>query len=124
VATNYIAKNDEIKVNAGSDPEVTLKITRSSHKKENLSFAFNGRQQFLQGWDTYDQFKLELKNFRDRAVEFEVNLVFNGDFDFESELAATKVDFRTQRYTLRMDKGARQEVVYKVRTRFGTNARK
>lgn len=124
IATAYIAKNDEVKVNAGADPEVTMKITRSSLKKENLSFAFNGRQQYLQGWDTYEGFKLEVKNFRDRTVEFEINLAFNGDFDMESELASTKIDFRTQRYTLKLEKGVKQEILFKVRTRFGTNAKK
>lgn len=124
ISTNYIAKNDEIKVNAGADPEVTMKVTRTQLKKENLSFAFNGRQQYLQGWDTYETFKLELRNFRDRAVDFEINLVFGGDFDFESELASNKVDFRTQRFALKLDKSGKQEVVYKVRTRFGTNAKK
>ncbi len=124
IATGYIAKNDEVKVNAGVDPEVTIKMTRTSLKKENLSFAFNGRNQYLQGWDTYETFKLEMTNFRNRAVDFEINLALNGDFDFESELASTKIDFRTQRYVLKLDKGAKQEVVYKVRTRFGTNAKK
>lgn len=124
VTTSYIAKNDEVKVNAGPDPEVTFKLTRTSHKRENLAFAFNGRQQYLTGWDTYETFKLELRNFRNRAVESEINLSFNGDFDFESELAATKIDFRTHRYALRLEDGAKQEVVFKVRTRNGTNARK
>jgi len=124
IATEYIAKNDEVKVNAGADPEVTMKVTRNSLKKENLSFAFNGRNQYLQGWDTYEGFKLEVRNFRDRAVDFEINLAFAGDFDFESELASTKIDFRTQRYTLKLEKGQKQEVLFKVRTRFGTNAKK
>lgn len=124
ISTAYIAKNDEVKVNAGADPEVTMKVTRTSLKKENLSFAFNGRQQYLQGWDTYEAFKLEVKNFRDRAVDFEINLAFSGDFDFESELASQKVDFRTQRYNLKLEKSTKQEVVFKVRTRMGTNARK
>lgn len=124
VATNYIAKNDEVKVNAGADPEVTMKLTRTALVKDKLTFAFSGRQQYLAGWDTYETHKLELQNFRDRAVDFEVNLAYGGDFDFESELKADKIDFRTYRYALKMEKGAKQEIVFKVRTRNGTNAKK
>ncbi|MCC6465683.1 MAG: hypothetical protein IT463_10120 [Planctomycetes bacterium] len=123
VSTAYIAKNDEVKVNAGPDAEVTMKLVRTSFKKENLSFQWSGNRQFVQGWDTVEEFKLELQNFRDRDVEFELNLAFNGDFDFESATASTKVDFRTQRFSVRQGKGGKQQIGFKVRTRFGTNVR-
>jgi hypothetical protein len=124
VGTSYIAKNDEVKVNAGADAEVTMKLTRTSTKRENLSFVFSGNQQYLRGWDIFDTWKLELKNFRDRAVDFEINLAWGGDFDFESEVKAEKIDFRTWRYNMKLEKNATQELVFKVRTRNGTNAKK
>lgn len=104
VATAYIAKNDEIKVNAGTDAEVTLKLTRTSLEKKDLAFRRwgNGAQeQRLEGWTTVENYKLEIKNYRSRAVNFEVNLVFGGDFDFESETASIKVDYQTQRFARR-----------------------
>jgi hypothetical protein len=44
VATAYIAKNDEIKVNAGTDAEVTLKLTRTSLEKKDLAFTPLGQR--------------------------------------------------------------------------------
>lgn len=124
VGTSYIAKNDEVEVNAGADAEVTMKLTSTSTKRENLSFTFSGNQQYLRGWDIFDTWKLELKNFRDRAVDFEINLAWGGDFDFESEVKAEKIDYQTHRYSMKLEKNATQEVVFKVRTRNGTNAKK
>lgn len=123
VVTVYIPKNDEVKVNCGHDPEVILKRTRSSLKKENLTFQWSGNRQYLAGWDTVEEFKLELKNFRNREIEFEVDTYINGDFDFTSATASTKVDFRTQRFAVKLAAGAKMDIAYTVRIRNGTNVR-
>ncbi|MBX3459062.1 MAG: hypothetical protein KF696_03720 [Planctomycetes bacterium] len=124
VATEYIAKKDEVKVNAGADLEVSFKHTRRSLKKENLVFQWSGNRQYLAGWDTVETFHIELKNFRSRNSEFELNLVFNGDFTFTSEIASTKVDYRTQRFTQTVNANGKLEITYVVRTRNGSNAKK
>ncbi len=126
VATAYIAKNDEIKVNAGTDAEVTLKLTRTNLEKKDLAFRRwgNGAQeQRLEGWTTIENYKLEIKNFRSRAVKFEVNLVFGGDFDFESETASIKVDYQTQRFSGELKANTPQTVTFKLTTRNGTNVK-
>ncbi|MCA8910411.1 MAG: DUF4139 domain-containing protein [Planctomycetes bacterium] len=121
VYTDYIPKNDEVKVNAGFDPEVQLKMKRTSFKKDNLTFRWSGNRQYIVGWDTVEDFEIEIKNFRKRAVDFEVNVVMNGDFDFDSKTKSTKIDFRTQRFTLTMEAGGSTKVTYNVRTRYGQN---
>ncbi|MCA8918565.1 MAG: DUF4139 domain-containing protein [Planctomycetes bacterium] len=123
VYTDYIPKNDEVKVNAGFDPEVQLKMKRVSFKKENLTFSWSGNRQYIKGWDTVEDFEIEVKNFRKRAVEFEINVIMSGDFDFDSETANTKIDFRTQRFTLPMKAGESRKIEYSVRTRNGSNIR-
>ena len=123
VATAYIPKNDEVKVNCGHDPEVTLKRTRTSLKKENLVFQWSGNRQYLAGWDTVEEFKLELKNFRAREIEFEIDTYIGGDFDFTSATASTKIDFRTQRFAVKLAAGAKLDISYTVRIRNGTNIR-
>lgn len=126
VATPYIAKNDEVKVNAGADAEVTLKLTRTAFEKKDLTFTrWGGRpeEQRLDGWTTVEEFKLEVKNFRSRAVKFEVNLVFSGDFDFASETASVKVDFQTQRFAGDLKANAPQTITFKLTTRNGTNVK-
>ncbi|MCC6573786.1 MAG: hypothetical protein IT462_08345 [Planctomycetes bacterium] len=123
IATKYIAKNDEIKVNAGPDPEVTLKLTRTSMKKTSLTFERNGGWQWVAGWDVVEEFKLEVKNFRKLPGNFEINLSFNGDFDFESGAASTKIDFRTYRFSFKLDANSNNTITYKLTTRNGTNVK-
>ncbi|MCB9896229.1 MAG: DUF4139 domain-containing protein [Planctomycetes bacterium] len=123
VVTDYIPKNDEVKVNAGVDPEVQIKSKRTSFKKDNLTFGWNGNKQYLRGWDTVEDFEIELKNFRNRDVDFEVNIVLSGDFDVESKTASTKIDYRTHRFSLNIKAGESTTIVYNVRTRNGSNVR-
>jgi len=113
-------------VNAGTDAEVTLKLTRTNLEKNDLAFRRwgNGAQeQRLEGWTTIENYKLEIKNFRSRAVKFEVNLVFGGDFDFESETASIKVDYQTQRFSGELKANTPQTVTFKLTTRNGTNVK-
>ncbi|MDC1141846.1 DUF4139 domain-containing protein [Planctomycetota bacterium] len=123
VYTKYIPKNEEIKVNSGNDPEVTLKSKRMSLKKTTMAYRWNGRNQYLVGWNTVEVFELELKNFRPREVDFEINVSLNGDFDFESETANKKIDFRTQRFTITFKANEQQKIKYTVTTRHGENAK-
>ena len=123
VATDYIPKNDEVKVNAGADPEVQLKTKRLTFKRENLTFAFRGNTQYITGWDVLEDFEIEVKNFRSRAVEFEINIVLHGDFDLMSETPSTKIDFQTQRFTRDIRANSSITIKYSVRVRNGTNAR-
>jgi hypothetical protein len=123
VVTDYIPKNDEVKVNAGADPEVQIKRKRTSFKKENLTFGWSGNRQYLRGWDHVEDFEVELKNFRSRDVDFEINIVLGGDFDFDSETESAKIDFQTQRVTLNLKAGEIKKITYNVRTRNGSNVR-
>ncbi|KAA0213255.1 hypothetical protein EDM80_08285 [bacterium] len=126
VATPYIAKNDEIKVNAGADAEVTMKLTRLGLEKKDLAFRrWGGRaeDQSLEGWTTVEDFKLEVKNFRNKDVRFEINLVFGGDFDFDSSAEASKVDFQTRRFAQELKAGSSTQIAFKLTTRNGTNVK-
>ena len=123
VRTDYIPKNDEVKVNAGTDPEVQLKTKRTSFKKENLTFGWNGNNQYLRGWDTVEDFEIELKNFRNRDVDFEVNVKFSGDYDLSSKTPATRIDFQSHRFTLNLKAGEGSKITYNLRLRNGTNVR-
>jgi len=123
VTTDYIAKNDEVKVNAGPDPEVSMKRKRLAFKKENLVFNWVNNRQYIAGWDTVEDFEIELANYRGRPVDFEINVSFDGDFDFTSTAEAATVDYRTRRFSTSIAAGGRLKISYNVRTRFGTNIR-
>jgi hypothetical protein len=123
VTTDYIPKNDEVKVNAGADPEVQLKTKRLTFKRENLTFAFRGNTQYIVGWDVVEDFEIEVKNFRSRTVEFEISVVLSGDFDLVSETPSTKIDFQTQRFAREIKANTALTIKYNVRTRNGSNVR-
>lgn len=121
--TKYVPKNDEIKINTGVDPEVTFKSKRISFKKENLVFRWSGRSQYIAGWDTIEEFEIELKNFRPREVGFEINVVLSGKFEFDSEVKNKKIDHRTQRFTMILKANQKMKIRYTVTTKHGDNAK-
>ena len=118
--SKYIPKNEEVKVNVGPDAECTLAIKRTRHSRKDLTFQHN----WLSGYTTVDEYVLEVKNFRNKAVEVEIHQSFAGDFDFESEDKFEKHDATTQKTRFRLDAAANRKIAFKVTTRQGTNARK
>ncbi|MBK8208070.1 MAG: DUF4139 domain-containing protein [Planctomycetes bacterium] len=120
LASKYIPKKDEVKVNVGPDPECTLKGKRLSLKKKDLTF----NQRWLTGWTTVQTFELEVRNFRARDVEVEIHQSFGGDFDFTSEDKFEKHDAQTQKIKFALKSGETRKVTYTVTIREGTNSRR
>ncbi|MBX3459060.1 MAG: DUF4139 domain-containing protein [Planctomycetes bacterium] len=119
LASKYIPKKDEVKVNVGADPECTMKLKRTRTQKKDLTF----NQRWLQGWTQVDTYELELRNFRDREVEVEVHQAFGGDFDFSGE-GWERHDAQTHKWKLTLKAAETRKASYSVTTRMGTNARK
>ncbi|MBZ0135330.1 MAG: hypothetical protein K8I27_03015 [Planctomycetes bacterium] len=119
VASKYIPKKEEVKVNVGPDAECTLAGKRLSLKKKDLGFR-NGR---LVGWTTVEEFELTVKNFRDRDVEIEIHQDVRGDFDFDSEDPFETHDADTRKVHFTLKSGATRKLAFKVTVRHGENAR-
>ncbi|MCC6573788.1 MAG: DUF4139 domain-containing protein [Planctomycetes bacterium] len=124
LASKYIAKNDEVKINVGPDPEVTLKEKRLSFKKIDLSFESNGRNRWIVGWTTVEEFEIEVKNFRGRAVGVEIHRTCGGDFDFASDDSFANEDFQTRKFVFALGANTSKKIKFTVTTRGGTNAKK
>ncbi|MBE7490379.1 MAG: DUF4139 domain-containing protein [Planctomycetes bacterium] len=120
LASKYIPKKDEVKVNVGPDAECTLAIKRISLRKKDLTFQ-NG---WLSGWTTVEEFEMEVKNFRGRAVEAEIHRSMQGDYDFESADGFVVHDAATRKVTLKLEANSTRKLRYTVTTRQGSNARK
>ncbi|MCA8915507.1 MAG: DUF4139 domain-containing protein [Planctomycetes bacterium] len=121
LASKYIPKNEEVKVNVGPDAECTLKEKRTSLKKKDL--VFNQWSQLV-GYTTVEMFELEVKNFRARDVEVEIHRSMAGDFDFASEDKWEKHDADTQKIHFTLKAGSERKLALTVTTRQGTNSRK
>jgi len=120
LASKYIPKNEEVKVNVGPDAECTLAEKRLGLKKKDLAFQ-NG---WLSGWTTVEEFEMEVKNFRGRAVEVEIHRRIEGDFDFASADTFEKEDVYTQKIKFSLAPNSPRKIKFTVTTRFGTNARR
>lgn len=121
VASKYVPKNEEIKVNCGPDAEVTMKERRLTLKKKDLTF----RNNWLVGWTTVETFQLELKNFRGRAVEVEIHRVVDGDYDFDGgAINWLTEDHRTKKIRTTLKPGETLKLDFTVTIRQNENVRK
>ncbi|MCC7509086.1 MAG: DUF4139 domain-containing protein [Planctomycetes bacterium] len=119
LASKYIPKKEEVKVNVGPDAECTMKERRISLRKKDLTF----RDNWLVGWTTVEEFETEVRNFRSRDVEVEIHRSMYGDFDFAGE-GFEKHDADTQKIRFTLKAGATRKFKFTVTIRSGTNSRK
>ena len=124
LASKYIAKNDEVKINVGADPEVTLKEKRLSFEKTDLVFQSRGNQRWVSGWTTVEKFELEVKNYRSKNIELEIHRSAQGDFDFESEDKPEKENFNTMKFKFALNANTSRKLNFTITTRNGDNVRK
>ncbi len=121
VASKYVPKNEEIKVNCGPDAEVTMKERRLSLKKKDIAF----RNNWLVGYTTVETFQTELKNFRGRAVEVEIHRVVDGDYDFDGGAVNWLTeDHRTKKVRTVLKPGETLKLDFTATIRHNENARK
>lgn len=121
--SKYIPKNDEVKINVGPDPEVTLKERRMSFLKQDLVFQSSGGSRWLAGWTTVEEFELEVKNFRNKAVSVEIHRSVEGDFDFDSADEPQVENFNTRKFTFDLGAAKSRTLKFKVTTRNGSNVK-
>lgn len=117
--SKYIPKLDEVKINVGPDPEVTLKEKRRFFSKKDLSFE-NG---WLAGWTTVEEFEIEVRNFRNKAVDLEIHRSMPGDFDFDSEDKPEIENFNTKKFKFSLAPNTSRKLSFKVTIRNGSNVR-
>jgi len=124
LVSKYIAKNDEVKINVGADPEVTLKEKRMSIEKIDLVFQSRGNQRWVSGWTTVEKFELEVKNFRNKNIEVEIHRSAQGDFDFECEDKTEKENFNTVKFKFALNANTARKLNFTITTRNGDNVKK
>ncbi|MBP9890764.1 MAG: DUF4139 domain-containing protein [Planctomycetes bacterium] len=124
LVSKYIAKNDEVKINVGADPEVTLKEKRMSFEKTDLVFQSRGSSRWVSGWTTVEKFELEVKNFRNKNIEVEIHRSAQGDFDFESEDKPEKENFNTMKFKFALNANNARKLNFTITTRNGDNVKK
>ncbi len=124
LVSKYIAKNDEVKINVGADPEVTMKEKRMSFEKTDLVFQSRGGSRWVSGWTTVERFELEVKNYRAKNIEIEIHRSAQGDFDFESEDKPEKENFNTMKFKFALNANTSRKLTFTITTRNGDNVKK
>jgi hypothetical protein len=124
LASKYIAKNDEVKINVGADPEVTLKEKRLSFEKTDLVFQSRGGSRWVSGWTVVEKFELEVKNYRNKNIELEIHRSAQGDFDFDSEDKPEKENFNTMKFKFALGANTSRKLNFTITTRNGDNVKK
>ncbi|MBL9149315.1 MAG: hypothetical protein JNM94_11530 [Phycisphaerae bacterium] len=136
VDTKYVPIGQEFEFVLGADPEVRwthvdVATTRgdfwfSRRREEKLFSPTKGdailAEDRVAGWTTRTSVIERVRNFRDRAIEVEFRVPFDGDVTFESSLSPSLYDFRTVDFKATVPAGATKDLSYVAETREGTNA--
>ena len=116
----YAAIGAESELDVGFDALVLAERTRMDYKKLNLTFDNYNR---VKGWDTEEDFQIEVRNRSEKPVTVELLEHQDGDYELTSETAFEKVDKNTVKFTLTIPSQQRQTVKLHVVKHFGKNAR-
>lgn len=87
----YVPIKAEIEINLGTDDLVVYETLRL--RTERLNFSFYN--QCVNGWDERTHWVDTIRNYRTKPIVFELRRQWDGDVDYDSEVATTLFDYRT-----------------------------
>jgi hypothetical protein len=121
----YVPIKAEIEINLGLDDLVVYETQRMGTERLNFHFhAVSGPpHEVVDGWVEKTQWVDTIRNYRTKPIKFELRRQWDGDVDYDSEVATTLFDYRTTDTVF--DIGARSKRQYPatVMMHFGTNAK-
>jgi hypothetical protein len=117
----YIPVDEEVELNLGAVADVVVEPTLTNFKTENYRFD---RHRNVAGWDDVHEFKVEVKNTRDVAVEIEITRNFDSQY-WRLEKSGgideyEKVDLDTVKFTVQLPPRSAKTFAYTVTTYRGT----
>ena len=119
---NYVPVTDDVEVNLGPDDRVVYETRRMSVERLNFRFERNNTLEYVVGWDDRTRWVDTVRNYHAEPIAFELQRVWPGDVEYDSEIETSLFDFRTTETLFVVD--ARDQVDYPatVTTRYGENA--
>jgi hypothetical protein len=121
----YIPVKKDVELNLGNDKKVTIEPILMGHQTNQYQFD---RRRNVSGWNEIQEFKVEVNNTKNIAVEMEIMRNFNtsnwmianaGSFgEYE------KVDKDTVKYTLNVPANSKAEFQYRLTIAHGTRVTK
>jgi hypothetical protein len=131
----YIPIGQEIELNLGSDPEVVHEQIRLRSFRDNFWFRRHGVNVYyspdeghriqledsLVGWDDHQRWVDRIRNYRSEAIDVEIRRTFHGHVLFKSDLGPKLHDYRSPRFTARVEAGERSDLAYELVFKQGHN---
>ena len=119
----YVPIKAEIEVNLGPDDLVVYETRRMAVARLNFHFRrVNGRE-FVDGWDERSGWVDTIRNYRGKAIAFELRRRWGGDVDYSSEMETTLFDYRTIEAKFTVDARGKRQYPCTVVVHHGTNAK-
>jgi len=116
----YGAVGAEVELDAGFDPLMVAERKLMDYKKLALSFDRFGR---AAGWDTEEDFQVEIRNRSEKTATVEVLEHQEGDWTLTSDTVFEKVDQNTVKFALEVPNQGSKLVKFHVTKHFGKNSK-
>ena len=135
--TKYVPIGQEIELNLGVDPEVIHERVRIQSWRDGFWFHDTNRRRYVSldgreriernfpiaGWNAHDRWVERIRNYRDKPIEVEIRLSFNGHVEFASQLEPELYDFQSPQFSATIEAGRQEDLAYHVITHQGINAK-
>jgi len=121
----YVPIKAEIEINLGPDDLVVYETRRMGTERLNFHFhAVSGPpHEVVDGWDDRTNWVDTIRNYRTKPIKFELRRQWDGDVDYDSEVATTLFDYRTTETTFDIAARSKRQYPATVTVHFGTNAK-
>ncbi|MHC4413980.1 MAG: hypothetical protein ACYS0G_01720 [Planctomycetota bacterium] len=133
--TKYVPIGQEIELNLGRDPQVIHERIRLRSHRDNFVFRGPRPKVFFRpgqghqiraeytvaGWDDHELWAERIRNYRQKPVQVEMRLTFQGHVIFTSDLEPVLHDYRSPQFAARIEAGEREDLGYQVTYRQGIN---
>ncbi|MHC5011378.1 MAG: hypothetical protein ACYTG6_10565, partial [Planctomycetota bacterium] len=119
----YVPIQAPIEVNLGPDDLVIYERRAVATERYNFHFRTSGRTEVVDGWDERTAWIDTIRNYRTKAIRFELRRQWPGHVDYGSEVATSLFDFQTIEATFAVDARGPVPYPYTVVRHLGTNAK-
>ncbi|MEE9130301.1 MAG: DUF4139 domain-containing protein [Phycisphaerales bacterium] len=134
-SSKYVPIGQEIELNLGPDPQVIYERLRLRSWRDDFWFRSRKgktyfsptkghqiRQDFpVAGWNDHEQRVERIRNYRDKPIEVEIRLSFQGHVVFTSELDPKLHDYRSPQFSAQIKPAERKDLGYEVTYHQGIN---
>ena len=117
----YVPIEAKIEINLGPDDLVVYETRRGVVERLNFHFRYVNNREVVDGWDERTDWADTIRNYRTKPIVFELRRQWNGDADYDSEVATTLFDYRTTETKFGIKPRSKRQYPATVTVHLGTN---